>query len=90
MSAGSALPGSRPEVARRVLELRKIGRTFGSDPAVEALVDVDLRVYEGDWLSITGPSGARRVVLDLVIESTEGARVPARSSLRVSVNTRDV
>lgn len=47
----------------RVLELQKIGRQFGSEPAVHALVDVDLTVDRGDWLSITGPSGAGKSTL---------------------------
>ncbi|MGR9012406.1 MAG: ABC transporter ATP-binding protein/permease [Gammaproteobacteria bacterium] len=47
----------------RVLELNKIGRQFGSDPAIHALVDVDLSLYRGDWLSITGPSGSGKSTL---------------------------
>jgi len=46
-----------------VLELRRICRQFGEDPAVHALVDVDLRVERGDWLAITGPSGAGKSTL---------------------------
>jgi macrolide transport system ATP-binding/permease protein len=41
-----------------VLDLIKVGKTYGSDPAVHALVDVDLALERGEWLSITGPSGA--------------------------------
>ena len=47
----------------RVLELRKIGRQYGTEPAVHALVDVDLSLYRGDWLAITGPSGAGKSTL---------------------------
>ncbi len=47
----------------RVLELRKIGRQYGTEPAVHALVDVDLAVDRGDWLAITGPSGAGKSTL---------------------------
>ena len=50
----------RPE---KVLELRGIGRQYGTDPAVHALVDIDLSLYRGDWLSITGPSGAGKSTL---------------------------
>jgi macrolide transport system ATP-binding/permease protein len=50
-----------------VLLLRKIGRQFGTEPAVHALVDVDLRLDEGEWLSITGPSGAGKSTLLNVI-----------------------
>jgi len=51
----------------RVLELTRVCRQFGSDPAVHALVDVDLQVERGDWLSITGPSGAGKSTLLNVI-----------------------
>jgi putative ABC transport system ATP-binding protein len=47
----------------RVLELRKIGRQYGTEPAVHALVDVDLAVDRGAWLAITGPSGAGKSTL---------------------------
>jgi macrolide transport system ATP-binding/permease protein len=46
-----------------VLELNKIGRQFGSESAVHALVDVDLRLEPGEWLAITGPSGAGKSTL---------------------------
>jgi len=46
-----------------VLELHKVGRQFGSEPAVHALVDVDLRLEPGEWLAITGPSGAGKSTL---------------------------
>lgn len=51
----------------RVLELIKIGRQFGIEPAVHALVDIDLLVDRGDWLCITGPSGAGKSTLLNVI-----------------------
>jgi len=54
-------------VAPCVLELNKVGRRYGSEPAVDALVDVDLRVERGEWLSITGPSGAGKSTLLHVI-----------------------
>lgn len=47
----------------RVLELHKVGRQFGSEPAVHALVDVDLWLDAGEWLTITGPSGAGKSTL---------------------------
>ena len=50
-----------------VLELNKVGRRYGSEPVVEALVDVDLGVERGEWLSITGPSGAGKSTLLNVI-----------------------
>jgi len=46
-----------------VIELRRICRQYGTEPAVRALVDIDLTVRRGDWLSITGPSGAGKSTL---------------------------
>ena len=46
-----------------VIELRKICRQYGTEPAVRALVDVDLAVRRGEWLCITGPSGAGKSTL---------------------------
>ena len=51
------------EPTDRVLELRKISRQFGTEPAVHALVGVDLTVKQGEWLTITGPSGAGKSTL---------------------------
>jgi macrolide transport system ATP-binding/permease protein len=55
-------PGE-PNLSVPVLELTKVGKTYGSEPAVHALVDVDLVVERGEWLSITGPSGAGKSTL---------------------------
>jgi macrolide transport system ATP-binding/permease protein len=46
-----------------VLELNKVGRQFGNEPVVHALIDVDLRLEPGEWLAITGPSGAGKSTL---------------------------
>jgi macrolide transport system ATP-binding/permease protein len=51
------------DTAERVLELHKISKQFGSEPAVHALVDVDLSLARGEWLAITGPSGAGKSTL---------------------------
>ena len=47
----------------KVLELRKIGKTYGTEPPVHALADIDLSLERGDWISITGPSGAGKSTL---------------------------
>ena len=36
---------------------------YGIEPAVHALVEVDLSLNRGDWLAITGPSGAGKSTL---------------------------
>jgi ABC-type lipoprotein export system ATPase subunit len=41
-----------------VIELRGVGRTFGADPPVVALRDVDLALHHGTSLAIVGPSGS--------------------------------
>lgn len=56
-------PNFDPNSIQSVLELRHVGRQFGSEPAVHALVDVDLRLEAGEWLAITGPSGAGKSTL---------------------------
>jgi len=58
---------NEPNTTTRVLELNKVGRQFGSEPAVHALVDVDLSLERGEWLSIAGPSGAGKSTLLNVI-----------------------
>ena len=47
----------------RLLELEGICRRFGSDPVVDALVDVNLVVGRGEWIAVTGPSGAGKSTL---------------------------
>jgi macrolide transport system ATP-binding/permease protein len=61
------MSGPAPSSNGRVLELTGVGRRFGSDPAVDALVDIDLSLDRGDWLAITGPSGAGKSTLLNVI-----------------------
>jgi len=49
--------------AVRVLELVKVGKRYGTEPAVHALTDIDLALDRGDWLAITGPSGSGKSTL---------------------------
>lgn len=46
-----------------LLELKKVGRTFGHDAPVQALTDIDVSLERGEWLAITGPSGAGKSTL---------------------------
>lgn len=57
------MSSDQPGTPDRVLDLHQVGRQFGSEPAVHALVDVDLWLNRGEWLSITGPSGAGKSTL---------------------------
>lgn len=41
-----------------VIDLREVTRSFPGTPEVHALRAVDLRIDEGDYLSIVGPSGS--------------------------------
>src|SRR6266511_5428640 len=49
---------SQAKTNGHVLELKGVGREFGNEPVVHALVDVHLSLEAGEWLAITGPSGA--------------------------------
>ena len=54
---------SQVETEGSVLELKRVGRQFGSEPVVHALVDINLSLKPGEWLAITGPSGAGKSTL---------------------------
>jgi macrolide transport system ATP-binding/permease protein len=59
----SSMTAQASDRSRPLLELRKVWKQYGSEPAVHALVDVDLRLERGEWLAITGPSGAGKSTL---------------------------
>ena len=46
-----------------VVEMSGLGRSFGADPPVNALIDVNLTVHPGEWVSIIGPSGSGKSTL---------------------------
>ncbi len=48
---------------REVISLTSLGKRFDSDPPVDALVDVNLTVREGDWVAVVGPSGSGKSTL---------------------------
>jgi macrolide transport system ATP-binding/permease protein len=51
-------------VAEPIVELLGVSRRYGSNSGqVDALVDVDLLVSDGDWLAIVGPSGSGKSTL---------------------------
>jgi phosphonate transport system ATP-binding protein len=60
-----------------VVSLRRVGVTFGADPA---LVDVDLRVDEGENVGLVGPSGAGKTSL---LRLCNGTLAPSEGDVEV-------
>jgi putative ABC transport system ATP-binding protein len=50
-----------------VLELAGVGRTYGTQPPVEALRDVSITIRRGELVAIVGPSGSGKTTLLHVI-----------------------
>ncbi|MBM3714835.1 MAG: ABC transporter ATP-binding protein [Actinobacteria bacterium] len=67
--------------AAAVIELHEVTRSFPGPPEVQALRGVNLRVNEGDYVSIVGPSGSGKStllnILGLLDRPTVGAYVLA-------------
>lgn len=60
-----------------VVELVGVSRRFGSDPPIDALLEVNMSVAHGEWLAVIGPSGSGKSTLLNVIgcldHQTEGS-----------------
>ena len=49
---------------KKILELKNVSKIYGS---LKALVDINLSVNAGDWLSIMGPSGSGKTTMINII-----------------------
>jgi ABC-type lipoprotein export system ATPase subunit len=50
-------------IGRPIIEVRDVGRRFGLEPPLDALINVNLQAHQGEWLSIAGPSGSGKSTL---------------------------
>jgi ABC-type lipoprotein export system ATPase subunit len=62
-ASATAPPTGSHDGRPAVVELRGLGRTYGSEPPVHALRGVDLTIHVGDFLAIVGPSGSGKSTL---------------------------
>jgi NitT/TauT family transport system ATP-binding protein len=72
MEETRAPPASMANPANPVIDIRGLSLTFvTADGPVEALSNVDLRIDEGDFVSLIGPSGCGKTTLMRVIADLE-------------------
>jgi ABC-type lipoprotein export system ATPase subunit len=71
-----------------VVELRGVSRTYGSEPPVLALREVDLTVTRGDAIAIVGPSGSGKSTLLNIVGCLD--RQTAGTYLIDGVDTADL
>jgi putative ABC transport system ATP-binding protein len=78
-SAAAAATGASSHPA---LLLERVGRTYGSGPtAVEALKDVDLEIWPGEFVVLLGPSGSGKTTL---LNLAGGIEEPTTGRIRVA------
>ena len=76
-----------------VVLLANVSRTFGADPPVHALRDVDLAIWPGEWVSIVGPSGSgKSTLLNMVgaLERPSSGRISIDGQLLAEMGDDDL
>lgn len=69
------LQDTTPPVELPVIELRKLGKTYGQDEetSVVALDEIDLKINKGEFVAIMGPSGCGKTTLLNIIGLLDSA-----------------